>query len=111
MILRQQPRRWVHTPQPVKFRPGKDNQRRPGKKTLLRVCVLPKHRLKRPMSLRSHGSGEEGLWHAIRSFEHQSSQLSVGGDLLHAGAILGPRIMGRHVSRSLQLLDAVIASL
>lgn len=63
------------------------------------------------MSLKSHGSGEEGLWYALRSFEHQSSQLSAGGELLHAGAILVARIIGRHVSRRLQLLDAVIASL
>lgn len=28
---------------------------------------------------------------------------------MHAGAIFVPRIIGRHVSRRLQLLDAVIA--
>lgn len=63
------------------------------------------------MSLRSHGSGEEGDWHAIRSFEHQSSQLFVGGELLHAGAISVPRIIDRLVSKRLQLLDAVVARL
>lgn len=42
-------------------------------------------------------------------FEHQSEQLSLGGEVLHAGAIFMPRIIGRHVSRRLQLLDAVVA--
>lgn len=41
--------------------------------------------------------------------EHQSGELCLGGELLHAGAIFVPRIIGRHVSRRLQLLDAVIA--
>ena len=61
------------------------------------------------MSLRSHGSGEEGVLACDSAFGRQSSQLSLGGELLHAGAISVPRIMGRHVSRRLQLLDAIIA--
>lgn len=61
------------------------------------------------MSLRSHGSGEEGFLARDSVLGRQSSQLSLGGELLHPGAISVPRIIGRHVSRRLQLLDAIIA--
>lgn len=55
------------------------------------------------------GVGRRGFWPAIRSLGASQVQLSLGGELLHAGAISVPRIMGRHVSRRLQLLDAIIA--
>lgn len=54
--------------------PGEDSQRIPEKKIPLVVFVFRKDRTKRPMSLRSHGGGEEGLWHAIRPLS--TSQVS-----------------------------------
>lgn len=72
MIFRQQSKGRPHTPPPVNFRPGKDTQRRPGEKTLLGACIFPRDRIKSPMSLRSHGSGEEGALACDSVLERQS---------------------------------------